>query len=209
MAKTKWTRDNKVALAGVILFGLAAIIAVPIIQRRLHLDIPPPEAPKAPKKPEVIYKEWPSGMKPIEPPSCPVTKSPPNPFVPPQPYPSQLGPEGFWFGSEKLWIQLPTDGTWKHLPHYNPTDTAFRQKVQWWRQGYDWRTEHEPQLTITGRRLDSAAAPLATDEHANAADPMSGHPSIMTGIFIPTVGCWQITGDYKGDKLTFVIWVEQ
>jgi hypothetical protein len=75
MAGTIWTRDSKIALAGVILFGLAAIIGVPIIQRRLHLD-------------------------------------------------------------------------------------------------------------------------------------MSGHPSIMTGIFIPTVGCWQITGDYKGDKLTFVIWVE-
>jgi hypothetical protein len=139
--------------------------------------------------------------------SCPVTQPPRKPFVPPSPYPSQTSPDGFWFGSEKLWILLPTDGTWKHLPHYKPTDTAFRQKLQWWRQGYNWRTEHQPPLTVTGRRLDSSAAPLATDHHPNAADPMGDHASMMTGIFIPTVGCWQVTGNYKGDKLTFVIWV--
>ncbi len=142
--------------------------------------------------------------------SCPVTQPPRRPFVPPSPYPSQTNPDGFWFGSEKLWIQLPTDGTWKHLPHYNPTDAAFRQKVQWWRQGYNWRTESPPHLSITGRRLNSAAPSLATDDQASAAgigNRMGDHASIITGIFIPTVGCWEITGGYKGDKLTFVIWV--
>lgn len=142
--------------------------------------------------------------------SCPVTQPPREPFVPPSQYPRQTSPDGFWFGSPKLWIQLPSDGTWKHLPHYNPTDAAFRQKLQWWRQGYDWRTESPPHLKVTGRRLDSAAPPLATDDQANAAgigDRMSNHASIMTGIFIPTVGCWEITGDYKGDRLTFVIWL--
>lgn len=142
----------------------------------------------------------------IAPRSCPVTQPPRKPFVPPSPYPSQTSPDGFWFGSERLWIQLPTDGTWKSLPHYQPGNTAFRQKIQWWRQGYDWRTKHQPPLRITGRRLDSSAPPLATDDHVNAAG-LGDHASMMSGIFIPTVGCWQITGDYKGDKLTFVIWV--
>lgn len=140
--------------------------------------------------------------------SCPVTQPPQKAFVPPSPYPNESGPDGFWFGSEKLWIQLPTDGTWKHLTHYNPTDTAFRQKLQWWRQGFNGRTEPQPPLTLIGKRLDSPNAQLATDDQANAADPISDHASMMTGIFIPTVGCWQVTGDYKGDKLTFVIWVE-
>jgi hypothetical protein len=30
---------------------------------------------------------------------------------------------------------------------------------------------------------------------------------MLTGIDIPGVGCWEITGDYEGDKLTFVVWV--
>ena len=141
--------------------------------------------------------------------SCPVTQPPSRPFVPPSPYPSQHGSDGFWFGSDKLWVQLPTNKTWSHLPHYRPSDTAYRQKIQWWRMGYDWRTENIPRLTVTGRRLDSSAPPLTTDEHANNAGGISDHPSMMTGIFIPTLGCWQITGDYKADKLTFVIWVAQ
>src|SRR5215467_165235 len=82
--------------------------------------------------------------------SCPVTKPPTHPFVPPSPYPSQFGTDGFWFGTEKLWTALQNDGTWNHLPHYQPTDTAFRQKLFWWRQGYDPYAERQPKLTIMG-----------------------------------------------------------
>jgi hypothetical protein len=142
----------------------------------------------------------------LPPQSCPVTRPPRTAFVPPAPYPTQIVPDGFWYGTEKLWIGLPKDGTWSGLGHYEPTDTSYRQKLQWWRKGYNWRTENPPNLVVTGRRLDAAAPPLTTDEHANAAG-LGDHASIMAGIFIPTPGCWQITGDYHGDKLTFVIWV--
>jgi len=30
----------------------------------------------------------------------------------------------------------------------------------------------------------------------------------LTGVYVPTPGCWKITGDYQGDKLSFVVWVE-
>lgn len=30
---------------------------------------------------------------------------------------------------------------------------------------------------------------------------------MMSGIFIPTLGCWEITGNYQGHELTFVVWV--
>jgi hypothetical protein len=29
----------------------------------------------------------------------------------------------------------------------------------------------------------------------------------MTGINFPTVGCWEITGRYESDELTFIVWV--
>jgi hypothetical protein len=29
----------------------------------------------------------------------------------------------------------------------------------------------------------------------------------MTGINVATAGCWEITGRYENDELTFVIWV--
>jgi len=142
--------------------------------------------------------------------TCPVTRAPSPPFVPPSPYPVTPGPGSFWFGTQKLWTNVSEDGTWKGLPHYRPRDASFRNKLFWWRQGYDWRTENVPNLKVTGRRLDTLAPPLTTDEHANSGwTNDSHHPFIVAGIFIPTLGCWEITGDYKGDKLSYVVWVAQ
>lgn len=139
--------------------------------------------------------------------SCPVTTPPAHPFVPPSPYPSQT--DGFWFGTDKLWTQLPTSGTWKGLPHYRPTDTAFRQKLFWWREGYNLHN-YQPPLKVTGKRLDSPAPPLATDEHANGSwTDDRDHPFIVSGIDIPTLGCWKITGRFEDAELSFVIWVTQ
>jgi hypothetical protein len=36
----------------------------------------------------------------------------------------------------------------------------------------------------------------------------SGRGAMLTGVYVPTPGCWEITGDYEGDKLSFVAWVE-
>ncbi len=130
----------------------------------------------------------------IPPATCPITQPPSEPFVPPAPYPAKLCPDSFWLGSEKLWVMRPVGGLWHGL-----TDKVF-----WWRKGYDWRTENPPQLKVTGKRLDVPAPALYAD-HAQPA--FIKIPAIVTGIDIPTVGCWEITGDYKGDKLTFVVWV--
>jgi len=63
-------------------------------------------------------------------------------------------------------------------------------------------------LQVTGKRRDSPAPPLGTDEHANNGwtnDP--DHPFIVVGIDLPTLGCWKITGCYKDVELSFVVWV--
>ncbi len=141
--------------------------------------------------------------------SCPVTKPSAHPFVPPLPYPREVSAQSFWFGTDKLWTRLPTTGTWT-LRHYRPADTAFRQKLFWWREGYDWRSDSEPMLTITGKRLDSTAPPLGTDQHANAGwGDDKNHAFIVAGIFIPTTGCWEVTGNFEDAKLTYVIRVTQ
>jgi len=142
-----------------------------------------------------------------EPPeSCPITKASTLPFLPPAPYPSDR--ENVWIGSNKLWTFVPSDGVWRHLPHYTPDDSRFRQKVFWWSEGYDFRIENPPKFTITGKRLDGPAPPLASDPHANNGwTSDSHHPFIVDGIFIPALGCWQITGHYKDEQLSYVVWV--
>jgi hypothetical protein len=139
--------------------------------------------------------------------TCPVTKAPRPPFVPPAPYPSD---GQVLVGSPKLWTNIPKDGVWRSLPHYTPDDTRFRQKVFWWSEGYDWRIENPPELTISGKRLDGPAPPLSTDDHANAGwTNDSNHAFMVAGIFIPTLGCWKITGHYKGEELSYVVRVSK
>ena len=156
---------------------------------------------------QAAVSRFPQGS-PNPPDSCLVTKPPWMAFIPPSPYPTELPEDSFWFGNEKLWTSLLMDGTWNGLPHYKPSDPAFRNTLFWWHEGYDWRTDNPPNLSVTGRRLDAPAPPLATDEHANAGwTSDQNHAFMLAGIFIPTPGCWQITGDYKGDRLTFVVLV--
>ncbi len=135
--------------------------------------------------------------------SCPITQ-PPNPaFTPPVPY-SDLGFEGeFWVGSNSLWTAVPQDGTWYGLPH-NPE--GYTQKVFWWREGYVWNKEPEPDLRVSGERLDAPAAPLNVSRATNAYASDIGS-AMLVGVDLPTLGCWKITGRYEDAELSFVVWV--
>jgi hypothetical protein len=151
-----------------------------------------------------------SGTAPADnvPDTCPVTKPSSQPFVPPTPYSTKPNADIFWYGTGELWTSLPTTGTWNGLPHYTPTDPSFRQKMFWGRQGYDWHTEPRPNLKVTGRRLDSSAPPLAADRASNGW-VYRNQPFMVVGINFPTLGCWEVTGHYGIQELTFVVWVAQ
>lgn len=128
--------------------------------------------------------------------TCPVTKASDHPFVPPWPYPAKPRAGGHWFGSDGLWIAPPIDGMFG----------GFREKMGWWRRAYDWRVDGAPKLKVTGKRLDSPAPPLVADK-AEAVGIKAPKACMMVGIDFPTLGCWEITGRYEDDELTFVVWV--
>jgi hypothetical protein len=151
----------------------------------------------------VVAQDHPTGS--IVPTSCLATK-PDQPFIPPAPYPFKPSAGMFWFGSDRLWTALPVTGTWGGLRHYTPGDPTYRQKLVFWRQGYDPHRETQPDLTVTGRRIDGPSAPLQTDGRGHGSWT-NDDQFIVTGINIPTLGCWEITGHYESDELTFVIWV--
>jgi hypothetical protein len=144
----------------------------------------------------------------IAPESCPVTKPyQTSLFVPPSPYEAKADAGHFWFGSDRLWTMLQSDGTWSGLPHYTPNDLTFRQKLLFYRQGNFPRTEPRPKLIVTGRRLDSPAPPLLSDRTTTGLN--GDQQSMVVGINLPTLGCWEITGQYESDELTFVVWVAE
>lgn len=136
--------------------------------------------------------------------SCPITQPPESPFIPPTPYPAEPPPEyeEFWYGTPELWTMLRVDGTWSSLPH---NAAGYTQKIAWWREGYDIYTEPNPELIVTGKRLEASAPPLLESRATNARTELGD--LMMVGVDIPTLGCWEITGQYNGHELSFVVWV--
>jgi len=115
---------------------------------------------------------------------------------------------GFWLGTEKLWIALPKSGSvWAWLPRHSrgPGNPNLTAKIFWGSVDFDRRKEDPPQLKVTGRRLDGDAPPLVVDKVTHAL--FEPHDAMLAGVYVPTPGCWEITGDYKGQKLSYVVWV--
>lgn len=150
-----------------------------------------------------------SSRQPVVPPSsCPVTVPTGNPFAPPSPY--ELGEKSFWLGTEKLWTALRKSG---EVWHWAPHKPGHEQEVQpltvktfWGSVDFDWKKEYPPGLRVTGRRLDGNAPPLLTLPATNAFPGPAA--AMLVGVYVPTPGCWEITGEYKGQKLSYVVWVE-
>lgn len=137
--------------------------------------------------------------------SCPITRPPDPPFVPPPPY-SPSAPslyQGFWYGSAALWTLPRADGIWRGLPYYRG---SYTQKVFWWRRGYDYQSDPYPDLIVTGTRLDAPAPPLTASGATNGSrDDIRSF--MVVGVDIPTTGCWEITGHSAAATVRFVVWV--
>lgn len=140
--------------------------------------------------------------------SCPITRAPDVAFIPPEPYPS-APPERyenqFWFGTAELWTMLGTDGTWYALPQSN---NGYGQKVFWWSQSFDSKVDPFPAFSVTVEQLDTHApsAPNVVAQEATNASADFG-TAMLTGVQIPSLGCWKVTGQYNDSELSFVVWV--
>ena len=138
---------------------------------------------------------------------CLTTLASNPPFVPADPYPSAAPDSRFWYGSDALWTALEIDGKWQAYAN-GENGWVFRNKLVFWRRGFDWHKESEPKLIITGKRLDGDAPTIAV-AHANAVFiPSREGAGMMTLIDIPKAGCWEITAHYQGHDLSFVVSVE-
>lgn len=133
--------------------------------------------------------------------SCATTNPIEHPFVPPSPYRTGRGVN--WFGTDRFWTLLPADGIW-----------ARGEKTFWFRQewGYYANDQWIPQkdaakLTVTARRLDGPARPAEILKANSSYREQDWKAFLVGGINFPTPGCWEVSGRYENDELTFVVWV--
>jgi cytochrome c2 len=132
--------------------------------------------------------------------TCPITKPPEQLFRPPDPYPERAPYEGeFWYGAPALWTMLPVDGRWDQLAH--------GEKVWWWREGFSASDEPQPELWVTARRLDGNAPIARSGPPATNGYHQDFHSAMLIGLQVASPGCWEITGHYHGQSLSFVVWV--
>ena len=147
-----------------------------------------------------------ASQPPLVPPASCRTVPPKEAFIPPAPY--ELDSDnGFFLGSEKLWTALPKSGeVWgwsRRAPGHEHDLTA---KTFWGSVNFDWKTEYPPELKVTGKRLDGDAPPLIAQRATNAF-PGPG-AAMLVCVIVPAPGCWEITGEYKGGKLSYLVWVQ-
>lgn len=134
---------------------------------------------------------------------CPITQPPDPAFVPPEPY-AAVPPNGeFWYGADALWTALWPDGTWQQLPK---SEAGYGNKLVWFREGYVWTEEERPLLTISARQLDGDGVVEPFTDATNGFQE-DYNAFMLTGIALPALGCWEISGEYRGTTLTYVVWV--
>jgi hypothetical protein len=136
--------------------------------------------------------------------ACPVT-SPDMAFVPPAPYPAAAPRGRFWFGNAGLFTTLSNDGHWSGLRG----EHGISDKVFWWHPGFDGRVEQRPALRVVARRLDRFAPLYEVVGATNAHDDGFGGNgwAMLTGVSVPSEGCWEFMADYKGHSVSFVVTV--
>lgn len=136
--------------------------------------------------------------------SCPVTRSAPETrFTPPAPHTaSKTGDPMFWFGSDALYVYLSADGRWRG----ETASTGTRNKSFWYRKDAEWREEFPYQFKATAKRLDTDGPMITFPNVHNAV--MGKEVAMLFMLELPGRGCWQVTGNYKSDYLSWVTWVD-
>ena len=125
--------------------------------------------------------------------NCPVTLGSDKVFAEPWPQAST------WYGSESLATILPPDGIW------STTNPGARISVKdfWWSVGFE--AGMESSRTVKVESLDGRPMSAQIDRPTNAFAEDMGAPTMLTGIDFPDPGCWRISAEYSGQKLTFIV----
>lgn len=118
--------------------------------------------------------------------------------------------------TEAVWTTPPDDTAVSNDPapgYYYVNEDESIMAAAWWTEGYfleagergnktGWFRPAGETLTITGRRLDAEAPPMA------ARVPCCSPTQFQaTGLIFPTEGCWQVNATAADESLSFVVWV--
>ena len=138
--------------------------------------------------------------------SCPVTVPGDNAFIPASEAPEDPPTvyEVIWFGTPELWTKINPQG------EINSKRWLQGDRTFWWSENYSPADPGE--FTVTAEHLNGSAPTIKGARPGGSGfNPFmlaSTHRSVtMVGVELPEPGCWELTADYKGATLSYVVWV--
>jgi hypothetical protein len=109
----------------------------------------------------------------------------------------------------RLWTWASRGGAWNATPHFVNSDGSIWLKAPWFAAGPRGRSVQGPNgvLTITGKRLDGEAAPLAARTRQVSVPGFGGSGVWAVVLTFPSDGCWTVTGRVARTTHTFLLQV--
>jgi hypothetical protein len=142
-------------------------------------------------------------QKPI-PDDCPVTLPTEPLYVPPGQKATEPGAV-FLHGTDTLFTQIYSDGRWRGIK----SATGTRNKSAWFRKDAEWGKERPYQLVVTAKRIDAGGPMLTVPRVTNMlVGKEQQEVAMLVMLELPQRGCWEVTGNYKSDSLSYVVWVD-
>ena len=104
-----------------------------------------------------------------------------------------------WYGSEALAVMVPGHRAWGTTG----PNALIAVKLFWWSAGF--KPGMQSNLKVSINNLDGKPNDAVVSNPTSAHAESLGGWTMLTGIDFPSVGCWEITGEYLGQTLTFVV----
>jgi hypothetical protein len=205
------SKDGTTSVPRMMTTGVSAILALGLV-----LALTGPEGPTQPDdalaptserliSTNVVDVTAPSGLADV-PESCPVTVPGDDAFTPaskaPDDPPSVY--EVVWYGTPELWTMIDRQR------EINSKRWLQGDKSFWWSENY---TSGEPaEVAVTAVHLNGSAPTVKDGAAAGSGfNPFmlaTTHRSVtMVSVELPDPGCWELTAEFEGASLSYVIWV--
>ncbi len=137
---------------------------------------------------------------------CPVTlPSEPLYVAPGEAKPVDPARGMFLHGTDALFTQLASDGRWTGIK----SATGTRNKSAWFRKDAEWSEERPYQLIVTAKRIDGPGPMITVPRVTNMlVGKELQEMAMLVMLELPERGCWEVTGNYKSEYLSFIVWLD-
>lgn len=108
-----------------------------------------------------------------------------------------------WYGSPDLWTMIDPRG------EVNSKRWLGGDRTFWWSENYS--PEDPREINVTAEQVNGSAPTVHMSAPAGSGfNPFMLQPThesvTMIGVELPEPGCWELTAEYKGSTLSYVIW---